>query len=104
MQNLDLDNLAERVADRVAAKLANRPNLTPDTESDRLVDERQAAKILTVQPATLAAWRCKGGGPVFLKVGSGKRSSIRYRLGDLRAWANERRYANTAHRLVGSEG
>lgn len=38
----------------------------------------QAAIILDVKKSTLEAWRCRGGGPPFVKYGR----AIRYREGD----------------------
>ncbi|MCP5117224.1 MAG: helix-turn-helix domain-containing protein [bacterium] len=68
-----------------------------------LLTETQAATLLGVQPATLAAWRSRGGGPIFVRIGSGKKPAVRYRRGDLLAWAADRRHANTAHRIGASE-
>ncbi len=35
-----------------------------------LLTEHQAAEILTVKTKTLQAWRVRGGGPKFIKVGA----------------------------------
>jgi hypothetical protein len=102
---LDLDDLAERVADRVIDRLAPRlSGAALPNQDDKLLNETEAALFLALQPSTLAAWRCRGGGPAFIRVGSGKKPAIRYRLGDLRTWAGERRHANTAHRIGTSDG
>lgn len=60
---------------------------------DPMLTETQAAAYLGYQPRTLAAWRYKGGGPVFVCV---SRTSIRYRRSDLEAWIEERRRRSTS--------
>jgi len=47
-----------------------------------LVDTREAATMLAKHPAVLADWRHQNRGPKYVKFGR----SIRYRIGDLRAW------------------
>ncbi len=49
---------------------------------DALMAEVQAADFLRVSIRTLQAWRCRGAGPAFVRVGR----SIRYRRRDLLAW------------------
>lgn len=49
-----------------------------------LINEHGAAKILTVKPKTLQAWRVNGGGPPFVKIGR----CVRYRLKDLEEFMN----------------
>lgn len=48
-------------------------------QTDELLDERQAATRLHVTPNCLQAWRHRGGGPRFLKMGR----VVRYRNSDL---------------------
>ena len=57
----------------------------------------QAAIILDVKKSTLEAWRCRGGGPPFVKYGR----AIRYREGDLQAFIESRLYRNTSDRKGG---
>lgn len=57
-----------------------------------LLTERQAAAILDLSHRTLQAWRVRGGGPQFIKLGS----NVRYRPADLDAWLAENTRANTA--------
>lgn len=53
---------------------------------DRLLDQNEAAKILSVSPLTLECWRWKGGkGPKFVKLGK----LCRYRESDLYAYIME---------------
>ena len=51
-----------------------------------LHDNAVAAKYLGVQPGTLTAWRHRGQGPVFIRVGR----LVRYREEDLERWVTER--------------
>lgn len=51
----------------------------------------EAAAYLGLQRCTLEAWRCRGGGPRFVKLGR----SVRYTLADLNAWIDARTRANT---------
>jgi hypothetical protein len=60
---------------------------------DRLMDEKAAADYLCYSVRALQNWRCRGGGPMFVKV-SGR--SIRYTRRDLQQWIAEKRVANTS--------
>ncbi|MGG6262178.1 helix-turn-helix transcriptional regulator [Stutzerimonas stutzeri] len=50
---------------------------------DVLVNSAEAAAFLSLKPNSLNWYRCYGGGPNYVRVGS---KAIRYRLGDLRAY------------------
>jgi len=62
-----------------------------------LLNEAQAAAILGVVPKCLQAWRVRGGGPVFLKVGR----LIRYTQVDLENWLSTRRRQSTSDKGAG---
>ena len=51
------------------------------------LDTRAAAARAGLKPGTLASYRVRGGGPVFLRVGG----AVRYALDDLEAWIAGRR-------------
>ncbi|WP_376690094.1 helix-turn-helix transcriptional regulator [Wenzhouxiangella sp. EGI_FJ10409] len=51
----------------------------------------EAAEYVGLQKSTLEAWRCRGGGPRFVKMGR----AVRYRLVDLDAWIESRLRENT---------
>lgn len=54
---------------------------------DVLLAEEQAAAVLDLEPTTLNNWRCTGRYSIpYKKIGR----SVRYRLGDLRAWLESR--------------
>ena len=54
--------------------------------TSRLINEAEAALYLTISPRTLQAWRCRGVGPVFVKVGR----AVRYDREVLDAFIAER--------------
>lgn len=55
---------------------------------------KQAADYIGLQETTLEAWRCRGGGPIFLKLGK----AVRYRQADLDAFIESRLRRNTSER------
>ena len=63
---------------------------------DRLVRAEEAANLLGVQPGTLKVWRYRGTGPAFHRIGNGSTSPVAYRLSDLMAWLEERRFSSTS--------
>lgn len=71
-----------------------------ETELDNLIKEREAADMLCYTVRALQNWRCRGGGPKFIKV-SGR--SVRYRRRDLLAWIDERTVRSTSQ-SVSMEG
>lgn len=60
---------------------------------NNLLDEKQAAEVLTVEPGTLSVWRSTGRYSIpFVKVGR----RVRYRRSDLLAWLESRTRVNGA--------
>lgn len=51
-------------------------------ETDALLMEVHAAKLLSLSVRTLQAWRLKGSGPAYVQAGR----AIRYRRCDVLAW------------------
>lgn len=64
----------------------------------RLIDEREAAAALDVSVRTLQAWRCRGGGPQYLKIGK----AVRYNPTTLTNWTESRVRAHTADKSEGT--
>jgi excisionase family DNA binding protein len=64
---------------------------TENATKQPLLNQTQAAEVLAVQPRTMESWRCRGGGPPFVRVGR----RVRYRLKDLQAWIEGRTYRST---------
>lgn len=60
-----------------------------------MVRTEQAAQILDVKKSTLEAWRCRGGGPPFIKYGR----AIRYRESDLQEFIESRVRRNTSEAM-----
>lgn len=60
--------------------------------SEPLQDESAISKRLNCETKTLQAWRSRGGGPPFVKVGR----LVRYRPQDVEAWIESRRVASTS--------
>ena len=60
--------------------------------SETLQDETTVSKQLKCETKTLQAWRCRGGGPPFIRVGR----LVRYRPQDVLAWIESRRVASTS--------
>lgn len=55
------------------------------------LNTEEAACYLNLKKSTLEAWRCRGGGPSFVRLGR----AIRYRKSDLDWWVESRVYQNT---------
>ena len=66
-------------------------NETP-TELDQLMNEKQAAEVLCYSVRALQNWRCRGGGPRYIKVSA---RSVRYRRRDLLDWIEARTVAHS---------
>jgi Helix-turn-helix domain len=49
---------------------------------NELIDEKAAAALLGLSPATLRSWRCREIGPAYYRLGIG-RGRIKYAVADL---------------------
>jgi len=56
-----------------------------------MLQTKAAAEYLGLQKCTLEAWRVRGGGPVFRKLGK----AVRYKVEDLEAFIENSRRKNT---------
>lgn len=65
------------------------------SERKTFLDTRQAAEYLGIRPRTLEDYRFKGGGPVFIRMGLGKRSPVMYDMVDLNRWVEMRKAGST---------
>lgn len=62
--------------------------MTPRAEAPaELLTTAQAAAYLTVSQSAVRAWRVRGGGPPWVKVGR----AVRYQRRDLLAWLEAQR-------------
>ena len=80
-----------------AAK-ASSTNRTQGSDPDALLKETEAARMLNLTTRALQAWRCRGGGPKFIRI---SRRCIRYRRADLLQWIDERECASTSAPIKG---
>lgn len=60
----------------------------------------EAAVHLGLKDQTLRAWRLRGVGPPYHRLGSHPRARCIYKLADLEAWLAERRFSSTAEETV----
>lgn len=56
----------------------------------------EAAELLRLSVPTLERLRLSGDGPIFVKLGPGKRARVVYRRADLEAWINAHRRDSTS--------
>ena len=90
-----LAKLADMVAERVAAKMAQlapTPAAPTVPAAREWFNTRQAAEYLGYKKNTLEIRRCKGDGPPFQKPTD---NSVRYKRADLDAWAAQNPRRNT---------
>jgi len=66
-----------------------------------ILTTNQAAARLGVQPQTLRAWRMRGGGPRFVRLGIGKMSKVGYRLSELEEWVGRHTFGSTSEEVGG---
>ena len=84
----------------MSASLPGREPATNETAPQRAanpiapvwVSPAEASTITGIPTATLAAWRCRGQGPAYAKIGQ----AIRYNVQDLHDWFAARLVRNTA--------
>jgi len=57
---------------------------------------REASQYLRMAPQTLRKWRCTGGGPAFVRMGTRPGARCRYKPEDVRAWAENRTFESTS--------
>ena len=69
-----------------------KPHPEADMENG-LLSEKQAADFLQLTPRALQAWRTRGGGPSYLRIGH---RTVRYLRADLEDFLESRRFSNTA--------
>jgi hypothetical protein len=56
------------------------------SEFPKLLNTREAGPRVGLSPRALEGMRVRGGGPLYVKLGSGPRARVMYREGDLLAW------------------
>ncbi|UQV19653.1 helix-turn-helix domain-containing protein [Brevundimonas albigilva] len=74
----------------LATQSTLRPAAVPAT--DRFIDDVEAAEMLGLSRSYLRQLRLRGGGCRFSRFGR----AVRYRVGDLLAWANDNSASSTS--------
>jgi hypothetical protein len=70
-----------------------------DLADSVMLDTGRAALVVGVTANTLNHWRTAGKPPPFAKIGAGRTSIVRYRLGDLRKFLSSNTFTDTATAL-----
>src|ERR1700690_4251660 len=107
-----LDDLAERVAEKLHARLvrdatrkptgplllaeAGQPGAPPT----RMLKEREAAEKLGVSPQLLRKWRRDGAGPQFVKLNK----CVRYQIGEIGRFVRLRRSRESSQKMPAGGG
>jgi excisionase family DNA binding protein len=88
----DLDSIIDLLAERVAARVLERLNVQPASQpapqpvARQWLDTDAAAEHLGMKSRTLVAWRERGRGPAYHRVGG----RVRYRRDELDAFARSK--------------
>jgi predicted DNA-binding transcriptional regulator AlpA len=64
----------------------------PAFHPDQYINDDDGARLLGISRSYLRQMRVKGNGPVYVKLGA----AVRYRAGDLIAWAKSRATTSTS--------
>ena len=75
------------VAVETSIAVAPPESASADADLDTFIPDAEVAAMLKVTPAATAAWRCKGTGPHFYKVGR----RVFYTKRDIQTWLATRR-------------
>ena len=63
---------------------------------DQYLTSMQLARLLNLKPQTVRAWRLRGHGPRYIRLGNGPKAPVAYRQRDVEEWLEERTYRHTA--------
>ncbi|MEE3502534.1 AlpA family phage regulatory protein [Acidiphilium acidophilum] len=64
---------------------------------DRLIKERDVARLMGVVPRTMMRWRKLGCGPKYVRLGN---TLVAYRESDLREWQEKRTFSHSAEEVT----
>jgi hypothetical protein len=87
-------DLQSREIDKSVAASTGPAGRPIPTDPDSMLLPAETADFLGISPRTLEAWRLRGGGPLFCKLGS----RVRYRRSDLVAWSTNCQRQSTSGR------
>lgn len=82
----------EAASNRSANENSARDRAPNSIEGKIYLTTNEAAKFLGLSRRTLEAWRFRGGGPAFKKIGG----AVRYKITDLENFAQDRSYPHTS--------
>jgi len=90
MTNINYQDFSKVVDDAVhrLIKKINSPHILPPPE---YFGTKQASVYLSISPAQLEIWRCRGGGPKYTKLAH----VVRYKVSDLDEFMLAKRQSNT---------
>lgn len=60
---------------------------------DKFITPKEFSQLSGIDIKVIAAMRCNGGGPIYIKFGF----AVRYRLSDVQAWLEKRRSDSAGH-------
>lgn len=83
----NLDPVYEEHARLIAGRVAELLREQQSTTIPEYITTEEAARLISVPVRTLQNWRAREDGPPFTRFGQ----TIRYPVGDLRAWIERRR-------------
>ncbi len=79
-------------------------DISTGASAERFLNTSQTAAYLGLKAQTLREWRCAGRGPVYHRLGGGRLTGrCLYRLSDLEAYLQARRWASTSEETVAAQ-
>lgn len=66
----------------------------------KIIRHKVAAEMLGVEEQTLRAWRYRGMGPMYIRLGESKNSPVGYLLSDIEDWLTKRSFESTSQEAV----
>jgi hypothetical protein len=75
-----------------------------ELSDETLLTPEQMASVMQATSETLKNMRATGDGPVFVKLGGGTKSPVRYPVGEYRKWRAAHTYKNTSQLSVSRFG
>jgi len=65
-------------------------------DPERFLSTKDLAELLGLKPQSLRAWRLRGNGPKYIRLGQGTKAPVVYRWRDVEEWLVERTFRHTA--------
>jgi predicted DNA-binding transcriptional regulator AlpA len=74
--------------------------VTAAATAERFLSTKELAALLGLKPQSLRAWRLRGDGPRYIRLGQGTRAPVTYRWSDVEEWLDARTFNHTAEELA----